>query len=53
MIDAFIDALETFPRGFVFGGPGLIILVIAKLARDVITPYRIDDEVTKKKNLLV
>ena len=53
MIDAFIDALETFPRGLVFVGLGLIILVIAKLARDVITPYRIDDEVTKKKNLAV
>ena len=50
MIDAFIDTLETFPRGLVFVGLGLIILVIAKLARDVITPYRIDDEVAKKKN---
>ena len=53
MIDGFIDALETFPRGLVFVGLGLIILVIAKLARDVITPYRIDDEVTTKRNLAV
>ena len=53
MIDAFIDTLETFPRGLVFVGLGLIILVIAKLARDIITPYRIDDEVTKKNNLAV
>ena len=53
MIDAFIDALETIPRGLVFVGLGLIILVIAKVARDIITPYRIDDEVTKRKNLAV
>ena len=53
MIDGFIDALETFPRGLVFVGLGLIILVIAKLARDVITPFRIDEEVTKKMNLAV
>ena len=53
MIDAFIDTLETIPRGLVFVGLGLIILVIAKLARDIITPYRIDDEVTNKKNLAV
>jgi len=53
MIDGFIDALETFPRGLVFVGLGMIILVIAKLARDVITPYRIEDEVAKKKNLAV
>ena len=53
MIDAFVDTLETIPRGLVFVGLGLIILVIAKLARDLITPYRIDDEVTNKKNLAV
>ncbi len=53
MIDAFIDTLETFPRGLVFVGLGLIILVIAKFARDLITPYKIDDEVAKKNNLAV
>jgi len=53
MIDAFINTLETFPRGLVFVGLGLIILVIAKIARDIITPYRLDDEVAKKKNLAV
>jgi len=51
MIDGFVDALETFPRGLVYVGLGLIILLIAKFARDIITPYRIDDEVTTKKNL--
>ena len=53
MIEAIIDTLEIVPRGLVFVGLGLIILVIAKLARDIITPYRIDDEVTNRKNLAV
>ncbi|MCH7735939.1 MAG: DUF350 domain-containing protein [Chloroflexi bacterium] len=53
MIDAFIDTLEIFPRGLAFVGLGLVILVIAKLARDIITPYKIDDEVVNKNNLAV
>ena len=53
MIEAIIDTLEIVPRGLVFVGLGLIILVIAKRARDIITPYRIDDEVTNRKNLAV
>lgn len=53
MIDAMVDTLEIIPRGLVFVGLGLIILVIAKVARDIITPYKIDDEVTNKKNLAV
>ena len=53
MIDAFIDTLQTFPRGLVFVGLGIIILVLAKLARDVVTKYRIDEEVTQKNNVAV
>ena len=53
MIDAFVDSLETIPRGLVFVGLGFAIMVIAKFARDIITPYRIDDEVIGKKNLAV
>ena len=53
MIDTIVDTLEIIPRGLVFVGLGLIILVIAKLARDIITPYKIDEEVTNKKNLPV
>ena len=53
MLDAFKDTLETIPRGLVFVGLGLIILVIAKVARDIIAPYKIDDEVTKKNNTAV
>ncbi len=53
MIDAFINTLESFPRGLVFVGLGLIVLILAKLARDLCTPYRIDVEVMEKNNLAV
>ena len=53
MIDAFIDTLQAFPRGLVYVGLGLVILVLAKLARDVVTQYKIDEEVTQKNNVAV
>jgi uncharacterized membrane protein YjfL (UPF0719 family) len=53
MYDAFIDILETIPRGLVYVALGLAILTLAKLARDVVTPYRIDEQVTKSRNLAV
>ncbi len=54
MIDAFIDALQSFPRGLVFVAEGLIILVLAKLARDAVTRnYRVDEEVVAKANIAV
>ena len=53
MYDAFIDTLETIPRGLVYVALGLAILTLAKLARDVVTPYRIDEQVTKSRNLAV
>jgi uncharacterized membrane protein YjfL (UPF0719 family) len=53
MIDAFIDTLEIIPRGLVFVGLGMAVLMIAKLARDIITPYKIDEEIIGKNNLAV
>ena len=54
MIDAFIDALQSFPRGLVFVAEGLIILALAKFARDLVTRhYRVDEEITTKANLAV
>ena len=53
MIDAFIDALQAFPRGLVFVAEGLIILALAKLARDVVTRYSVNEEVAQKANLAV
>ena len=54
MIDAFIDSLQAFPRGLVFVAEGLIILALAKLAKDVVTRhYRVNEEVADKANLAV
>ena len=54
MIDAFIDSLPAFPRGLVFVAEGLIILTLAKFAKDAVTRnYRVNEEVTTKGNLAV
>ena len=53
MYDAFINTLETVPRGLVYVALGLAILTLAKLARDIVTHYRIDEQVTKGRNLAV
>ena len=53
MIDAFINTLQAFPRGLVFVALGLVVLAIAKLARDLVTHYSIDEEVTQNQNLAV
>lgn len=53
MIDAFIDSLQAFPRGLVFVAEGLIILALAKFARDAVTRHNINEEVVDKANLAV
>ena len=51
MGDAFVDALEIFPRGLVYVGMGLVILVLAKLAQDLVTPYKIGEQLSHKDNV--
>lgn len=51
MIDAFTDTLEFFPRGLVYVGLGIVVLLIAKLVQDFLTPYRIDDQLSSKNNV--
>ena len=52
MIESFIDSLQAFPRGLVFVAEGLIVLALAKFAKDAVTRhYRVDEEVTTKGNL--
>ena len=53
MIEAFINTLEFFPRGLVYVGLGLVVLVLAKFAKDLVTRYRIDQKVVQKSNLAV
>ena len=51
MGDAFVDALELFPRGLVYVGIGVAILVLAKLAQDLVTPYKIGEQLSNKDNV--
>jgi uncharacterized membrane protein YjfL (UPF0719 family) len=50
MIDAFIDTLEFFPRGLVYVGLGIVVLLVARLVQDYLTPYRINDQLTQRDN---
>ena len=51
MADAFIDTLELFPRGLVYVGIGVAVLLIGKVIQDLITPYRINDQLRTKDNV--
>ncbi len=51
MGDAFIDALELFPRGLVYVAIGIGVLVIGKLVQDLLTPYKINDQLRTKDNV--
>ena len=51
MIDAFIDTLELFPRGLVYVGMGVLLLLVAKVVQDLVTPYHINDQLRSKDNV--
>ncbi len=51
MGDAFVDALELFPRGLLYVGMGVVILVAARIAQDLVTPYRIGEQISHKDNV--
>ena len=51
--EVFLNALTFFPRGLVYVALGLVVLVLAKLARDLVTRHRLDEEIVDKKNLAV
>ena len=50
MYDSFIDTLEFFPRGLVYVALGIVVLVVAKLVLDLVTPYRIHRQIAEKNN---
>ena len=50
MVDALVDTLEFFPRGLVYVGVGIVVLWLAKLAQELLTPYRINDQLSQKNN---
>ena len=51
MGDAFIDALELFPRGLIYVGMSLVLLVLAKAVQDLVTPYKIGEQLTHRDNI--
>ena len=50
MVDVLVDTLEFFPRGLVYVGVGVVVLVLAKFAQDFLTPYRINEQLSHKDN---
>ena len=51
MIESFKDTLEFFPAGLVYVALGIIVLLAAKLIQALITPYKINDQLSNKDNL--
>ncbi len=51
MIEAFVDVFEQIPRGLVFVALGVLVIVIAKFAQDIITPYHIRDQLSRHDNV--
>ena len=51
MGDAFIDTLELFPRGLVYVGIGIVVLGIGKVVQDLLTPYKINNQLRTKDNV--
>ena len=52
-MDILIDILTFLPRGLVYVALGLVVLTLAKLARDVVTRHRIEEEIVDKGNVAV
>ena len=50
MGDAFVNTLELFPRGLVYVGMGIVVLALAKLVQDLLTPYKINDQLSHRDN---
>ena len=51
MGDAFVDTLELFPRGLIYVGMGVVILALARVVQDLLTPYKIGEQLTHKDNV--
>ena len=51
MIDAFVDVVEQFPRGLIYVVMGVALLAIARIAQDVVTPYKIQEQLRDKDNV--
>ena len=50
-MEIFLDVLEQIPRGLVYVAMGVVVLVIARFAQDLTTPYKINDQLSHKDNV--
>ena len=51
MAEIFVDVLEQIPRGLVYVALGVVVMVIARVAQDLTTPYKIQDQLNQKDNV--
>ena len=51
MAEIFVDVLEQIPRGLVYVALGLVVIVIARFAQDLTTPYKIQEQLSHKDNV--
>ena len=52
-MDALIEILLYLPRGLAYVALGLVVLVLARLARDAVTRHRIEEEIVSRGNRAV
>ncbi len=52
-MDILIDILTFLPRGLAYVALGLVVLTLAKLARDIVTRHHIEEEIVDKGNVAV
>ena len=51
MAEIFIDVLEQIPRGLVYVAMGVVVMAIARVAQDLTTPYKIQEQLNHKDNV--
>lgn len=52
-MDTLIEILTLLPRGLVYVALGVVVLILAKLVRDVVTRQHIEEEIVAKRNIAV
>lgn len=50
MVDILLGTLEFFPRGLAYVALGVIVLYLAKWILDLVTPYHVRDQLSRKSN---
>lgn len=49
-MDAFVETLNLFPRGLVYVVLALVVIFVAKLVQDFLTPYHIGEQLAHREN---